>query len=277
MRAHRTTTGRRLSCSPPALANSALRCPTRPGGDAGHAHVVAAGARRLAAAARDLAQRARARWSPTASRSMICSLGRSRTARSVLEEADDRRLPGCVPAAGAARRRRPTTGAFSCSAGSCAGSAAKWRSSTLSVDLEPPPKPRQERDWLTREEFRRLLDAAGQPERNLPGLAERDRLALLALVTTGLRRSELCALEWRDLELDGRKRSLLVRRGKGGKPRRQPVPAGLARELREVRESRRPEANRPGLLRARRRTPAGDDPRRHHPPRRLHEPGSRST
>jgi hypothetical protein len=97
------------------------------------------------------------------------------------------------------------------------------------VDLEPPPKPRQERDWLTPEEFRLLLDAAGRPERNLPGLAERDQLALLALVTTGLRRSELCALEWRDLELDGREQSLLVRSGKGGKPRRQPLPAGLAK------------------------------------------------
>jgi integrase len=52
------------------------------------------------------------------------------------------------------------------------------------VDLDPPPKPRQERDWLTPEEFRLLHDAAGRPERNLPGLAERDRLALLALVTT---------------------------------------------------------------------------------------------
>src|SRR6266540_3467534 len=68
------------------------------------------------------------------------------------------------------------------------------------ADLDPPPKPRQERDWLTPEEFRLLLDAADRPERNLPGLAERDRLALLALVTTGLRRSELCSLEWRDLE-----------------------------------------------------------------------------
>jgi integrase/recombinase XerC len=108
------------------------------------------------------------------------------------------------------------------------------------LDLEPPPKPRQERDWLTHEEFRHLLDAAGRPERNLPGLAERDRLALLALVTTGLRRSELCALEWRDLELDGRRRSLLVRRGKGNKPRCQPLPAKLARELRNLREARRP-------------------------------------
>src|SRR6266508_3183984 len=102
------------------------------------------------------------------------------------------------------------------------------------VDLEPPRKPRQERDWLTKEEFRRLLDAAGRPERNLPGLAERDRLALLALVTTGLRRSELCALEWRDLDLDGRRRSLLVRNGKGGKSRRQPA----SREARRDREAR---------------------------------------
>jgi integrase/recombinase XerC len=113
------------------------------------------------------------------------------------------------------------------------------------VDLEPPPKPRQERDWLTSEEFRLLLDAAGRPERNLPGLAERDRLALLALVTTGLRRSELCALEWRDLELDGRKRSLLVRSGKGGRPRRQPLPAGLARELRRLHAARQPEPTDP--------------------------------
>jgi integrase/recombinase XerC len=113
------------------------------------------------------------------------------------------------------------------------------------VDLEPPPKPRQERDWLTPEEFRLLLDAAGRPERNLPGLAERDRRALLALVTTGLRRSELCALEWRDLELDGRKPSLLVRHGKGGKSRRQPLPVGLARELRKLRDARQPEPTDP--------------------------------
>jgi len=108
------------------------------------------------------------------------------------------------------------------------------------VDLDPPPKPRQERDWLTPEEFRLLLDAAGRPERNLPGLAERDRLALLALVTTGLRRSELCSLEWRDLELNGRKRSLLVRHGKGGKSRRQPLPARLAHELLKLRDARQP-------------------------------------
>jgi len=113
------------------------------------------------------------------------------------------------------------------------------------LDLEPPPKPRQERDWLDHDEFRKLLDAAGHPERNLPGLAERDRLALLALVTTGLRRSELCSLEWRDLELDAPAPSLLVRRGKGGKPRRQPLPTRLASELRAIRTERRPGTDSP--------------------------------
>jgi integrase/recombinase XerC len=113
------------------------------------------------------------------------------------------------------------------------------------LDLEPPPKPRQERDWLTHDEFRRLLEAAGHPDRNLPGLGERDQLALLVLVTTGLRRSELCALEWRDLELDGRKPSLLVRCGKGSKPRRQPLPAGLVRQLRELHDVRQAAATDP--------------------------------
>jgi integrase len=107
-------------------------------------------------------------------------------------------------------------------------------------DLEPPPKPRQDRDWLTPDEFRLLLEAAEHPERNLPGLVERDRLALLTLVMTGIRRSELCAVDWRDLELDGRKPSMLVRNGKGGKPRRQPLPVGLARELRALRATREP-------------------------------------
>jgi hypothetical protein len=52
----------------------------------------------------------------------------------------------------------------------------------------------------------------------------------------------LCALGWHDLELtDGR--SLLVRCGKGGKPRRQPVPA--ARELQRLRNSRRPDLSGP--------------------------------
>jgi site-specific recombinase XerD len=113
------------------------------------------------------------------------------------------------------------------------------------LDLEPPPRPRQEREWLTPEEFQRLLAAAARPRRRLPGLAERDRLVLLALGLTGLRRSELVALDWRDLALDGPKASLLVQRGKGGKPRRQPIAPQLADELRRLRDERRPSADDP--------------------------------
>ncbi len=112
-------------------------------------------------------------------------------------------------------------------------------------DLQTPAKPRQEANWLTPEEFRRLLEAAGSPVRRRAGLAERDRLVLLTLVSTGLRRSELLALDWRDLDLDGERPSLLVRRGKGSKPRRQPLPIALARRLEQLRTARRAEAESP--------------------------------
>jgi integrase/recombinase XerC len=103
------------------------------------------------------------------------------------------------------------------------------------ADLEVPPRPRQEADWLTPQEFAALLAAAGRPPRRIPGLAERDRLVLLALVTTGLRRTELISVDWRDLVLNDEWPTLLVRRGKGAKPRRQALPPQLVSELRELR------------------------------------------
>ncbi len=105
------------------------------------------------------------------------------------------------------------------------------------LELAAPKKPQQEADWLTAEEFARLLAAARSPLRPRRGLAERDRLVLLSLVATGLRRSELIALDWADLELEGPRPSLLVRCGKGGRPRRQPLPPQLARELAQLRHS----------------------------------------
>jgi len=113
------------------------------------------------------------------------------------------------------------------------------------LDLEAPRKPQQEADWLTAEEFSRLLRAAADPLRRRAGLAERDRLVLVALVATGLRRSELIALNWGDLDLDSPRPSLLVRHGKGGKPRRQPLAAPLATELRRRQEAARPIAEDP--------------------------------
>lgn len=113
------------------------------------------------------------------------------------------------------------------------------------AELDAPPRPRQHGDWLTRDEFARLLEAASNPSSPRPGLAERDRLVLLALVTTGLRRSELIALDWRDLDLDVPRPSLLVRRGKGGKPRPQPISTQLAVELRDLRRRRDPAQREP--------------------------------
>jgi integrase/recombinase XerC len=116
----------------------------------------------------------------------------------------------------------------------------RWHSGRAGVrdpfrDLEAPPKPRQVADWLTPAEFGQLLKAAAAPARPYRGLAERDRLVLVALVLTGLRRSELIALDWGDLDLEGPHPSLVVRSAKGGKPRRQPLAPALARELTRLR------------------------------------------
>jgi integrase/recombinase XerC len=113
------------------------------------------------------------------------------------------------------------------------------------LELTAPPKPHQERDWLTHEEFARLLHAAEHPQRRRPGLIERDRLVLMALALTGLRRAELIAVSWRDVDLDSERPSLLVRCGKGGKPRRQPLPSQLAAELERWRRERRPSPEQP--------------------------------
>jgi integrase len=113
------------------------------------------------------------------------------------------------------------------------------------VELQGPPKPQQEADWLTETEFERLLSAAANPPRRRDGLAERDRLVLLTLVQTGLRRAELIALNWSDLDLESGRPSLLVRRGKGGKPRRQPLAPALASELGLVRTGRKAPADAP--------------------------------
>ncbi len=113
------------------------------------------------------------------------------------------------------------------------------------LELQAPRKPHQESDWLTRDEFARLLDAAAHPARNRPGMAERDQFVLLTLVMTGLRRSELIALNWGDVALDEARASLLVRCGKGGKPRRQPLPVPLRERLRREYAARRPAASDP--------------------------------
>lgn len=101
------------------------------------------------------------------------------------------------------------------------------------------PSLHEEPTWLTREEFAQLLAGGESPERVKPGTVERDRLVLTALLFTGLRRSELIAVRWADIDLDRERPSLLVRRAKGGRHRRQPLPLQLSKELRCWRELRR--------------------------------------
>lgn len=107
------------------------------------------------------------------------------------------------------------------------------------VDLDPPPKPRHVAEWLTPDEFASMLAAAAAPRRQLEGIAERDRLVLVALVTTGLRRAELIGIDWEHVVLEGPQPSALVR-GKGDRPRRQPLAPSLVDELLQLRDQRQP-------------------------------------
>ena len=161
-----------------------------------------------------------------------------------LRRGDDRRLPGRLPAA-----RRPGAGDLLPPLRAPAPlrplAQPTQRTPDPFLELEAPPKPQQEADWLTEQEFARLLAAAEHRRGGATGLAERDRLVLLTLVQTGLRRAELIALDWADLDLDGPRPSLLVRRGKGGKPRRQPLAPPLAASLRASARERDAAADAP--------------------------------
>jgi site-specific recombinase XerD len=71
--------------------------------------------------------------------------------------------------------------------------------------------------WLTRIEQHRLLRAVER------GRIVRDVAVVKVLLNTGLRVSELCALQWRDVTISDRKGELIVRKGKGEKQRRIPL------------------------------------------------------
>ena len=77
------------------------------------------------------------------------------------------------------------------------------------VRCEPHP----ESSWLTVEECFRFLDGFDTPT----ALGLRDCTIAALLWSTGLRSSELCALDWRDIDLEAG--ALRVRLGKGGKQR----------------------------------------------------------
>ncbi len=88
------------------------------------------------------------------------------------------------------------------------------------IDLNPaaslPPmicNPTDEQAWLTVEECFAFLEAFDLGTKD----GYRNHAMVSLLWSTGLRSGELCALQWRDIDLDDG--ALLVRKGKGGKQR----------------------------------------------------------
>src|SRR5262249_61987059 len=85
------------------------------------------------------------------------------------------------------------------------------------------------RRYLTEREVERLLDTARRVSRR----GNRDATMILVAYRHGLRASEVCGLEWHQIELDqGR---LHVRRAKRGTPSVHPIRGDEIRALRKLR------------------------------------------
>jgi integrase/recombinase XerC len=115
------------------------------------------------------------------------------------------------------------------------------------IDVDPAhvlrtPKKREALpDVLDRSELARLLDVPtreGVWQRTHAGKVERDRLLLALFAYGGLRRSELLALDWDDVDLD--RRLIRVRKAKGGRQRVVPLHPGLVPLLLDYRATRAP-------------------------------------
>jgi site-specific recombinase XerD len=94
--------------------------------------------------------------------------------------------------------------------------------------LRTPKKREALPDVLDRGELSRLLDVPGRDgiwQRVHAGKRERDRLLLALFAYGGLRRSELLALDWDDVDLD--RLLIRVRKAKGGRHRVVPIHPGL--------------------------------------------------
>lgn len=98
------------------------------------------------------------------------------------------------------------------------------------VRAKPPPRRRTVVDVLTRDEMRRLEDAAWHP---------RDKLLIRIMADTGVRLGEALALRETDLREPSRREFMLAVGGKTGE-RLVPLPTPVARRLREYIRSGRP-------------------------------------
>ena len=98
-----------------------------------------------------------------------------------------------------------------------------------SVPVRPPNAELRTREYLTAKEVDKLMATA----RNSARYGHRDATIILMAFRHGLRASEICDLEWSQVEF-GRTPTLHVRRVKNGKPAAHPIRGDELRALREL-------------------------------------------
>jgi integrase len=98
-----------------------------------------------------------------------------------------------------------------------------------SVPVRPSNADRRTREYLTPQEIERLSKEARRGR-----YGHRDATLILIAFRHGLRASEICDLEWSQVEF-GRSASLHVRRAKNGKPSVHPLRGDEVRAMRELR------------------------------------------
>lgn len=100
--------------------------------------------------------------------------------------------------------------------------------------LRPPKRSRRLPRFLGKDEASRLLDGSPTPEQAVsPAEEARDQALFEVLYGAGLRISEACGLDLRDLAPDGAGGQLTVRQGKGRKDRLVPLGAKAWQALEE--------------------------------------------
>jgi integrase len=100
---------------------------------------------------------------------------------------------------------------------------------TVSTPIRPANADLRSREYLTTIEIERLIRTARDSR-----YGHRDATLILIAFRHGLRASEICDLEWSQVEF-GRSASLHVRRVKNGKPSVHPLRGDEIRALRELR------------------------------------------
>ena len=102
------------------------------------------------------------------------------------------------------------------------------RNENRSVLVRPANSELRQREYLTPKEVEKLIKAAKDGR-----YGHRDPTLILIAFRHGLRASEICDLEWSQVEF-GRSASLHVRRAKNGKPSVHPLRGDEIRALREL-------------------------------------------